>query len=261
MRRSACLRRHNQLPPQASSSHHSAIRQQGWRCRRVLQKGTALASTSASTASMSRWLEGSSSSSRCGLANVTLAMATRLFCPPAPTQGEGRGGSTHECGGGAAAWGARALLGVRGRGRPPSSAAGSACVPCARPPDGVYIGWAGMLLLPRHCIHHTRAVRQQGRRQPAPTRQRVHRLAREVGRDAKAAQLRAVHLLLGLCGGGEGARRGQGGTGSGRRPAGRTHRLSSALRPCSGKTQAAEHNAAPLAPLGPLAPPDRPQNA
>mmetsp|Transcript_36510 Transcript_36510/g.79158 ORF Transcript_36510/g.79158 Transcript_36510/m.79158 type:complete len:278 (-) Transcript_36510:194-1027(-) len=37
---------------------------------------------SASTASMSRWLLGSSSSSTCGRLKVTRANATRLFCPP-----------------------------------------------------------------------------------------------------------------------------------------------------------------------------------
>mmetsp|Transcript_50603 Transcript_50603/g.108081 ORF Transcript_50603/g.108081 Transcript_50603/m.108081 type:complete len:137 (+) Transcript_50603:351-761(+) len=37
---------------------------------------------SASTASRSRWLVGSSSSSRCGFCHMTCAKATRDFCPP-----------------------------------------------------------------------------------------------------------------------------------------------------------------------------------
>mmetsp|Transcript_20084 Transcript_20084/g.56942 ORF Transcript_20084/g.56942 Transcript_20084/m.56942 type:complete len:90 (-) Transcript_20084:215-484(-) len=41
-----------------------------------------MASMSASMVSMSRWFVGSSRTMRCGSHCVTMAMATRLFCPP-----------------------------------------------------------------------------------------------------------------------------------------------------------------------------------
>mmetsp|Transcript_19452 Transcript_19452/g.58777 ORF Transcript_19452/g.58777 Transcript_19452/m.58777 type:complete len:107 (-) Transcript_19452:2453-2773(-) len=53
-----------------------------WLTMRTPPWNKASPSMSACTASMSKWLDGSSSSRMWGLVHVTLARATRDFCPP-----------------------------------------------------------------------------------------------------------------------------------------------------------------------------------